>query len=65
MKQVFQVEGMSCGHCVRAVTGAVREIDPDADVQVDLASGTVDIASDRPRDQLADAIREAGYEIRA
>lgn len=65
MKQVFQVEGMSCGHCVRAVTGAIREVDPDAAVQVDLASGTVDIASDRPRDQLADAIREAGYEIRS
>lgn len=65
MNQVFQVKGMSCGHCVRAVTGAIQEIDSAATVQVDLETGTVDVASERPRSVLADAIREAGYEIAA
>lgn len=65
MNQVFQVEGMSCGHCVHAVTGAIQEIDSAARVKVDLATGTVEVASERPRSELAGAIREAGYEIAA
>jgi len=65
MNQVFQVEGMSCGHCVHAVTGAIQEIDAAARVQVDLATGTVEVVSERPRRELAEAIREAGYDIAA
>jgi len=65
MNQVFQVEGMTCGHCVRAVTGAIQEIDSAATVQVDLATGTVEVASERPRGELANAIREAGYDTAA
>jgi copper chaperone len=65
MNQVFDVKGISCGHCVRAVTGAIHEIDPAARVQVDLESGTVEVDSVQPRVDLAQAIREAGYEITA
>ena len=65
MNQVFEVKGMSCGHCVHAVTGAIKEIDPAAKVDVDLGSGTVEVDSERPRTELAGAIREAGYEITA
>ncbi|TXL65902.1 heavy-metal-associated domain-containing protein [Zeimonas arvi] len=65
MNQVFQVEGMSCGHCVHAVTGAIQEIDSAATVRVDLTTGTVEVTSERPRSELAGAIREAGYEIAA
>jgi copper chaperone len=36
--QVFSVEGMTCGHCVRAVTDAVRNQDPAASVNVNLAA---------------------------
>src|SRR4051812_2696346 len=43
MNQVFQVQGMSCGHCVQAVTDAVKAVDPKAEVKVDLASGKVDV----------------------
>ena len=45
MNQTFQVQGMSCGHCANAVTQAVRAIDPQAEVKVDLASGQVDVQS--------------------
>ena len=62
MNQQFDVKGMTCGHCVRAVTTAIHEIDPDATVQVDLDAGKVMIESERPRVQLAGAIHEAGYE---
>ena len=37
----FKVEGMSCQHCVSAVTNAIRERDAGAQVQVDLAAGKV------------------------
>lgn len=65
MNQVFEVRGMSCGHCVHAVTGAIQEVDPAAKVQVDLGAGTVEVQSEKPRVELAEAIREAGYEIAA
>lgn len=41
----YQVEGMSCGHCVQAVTGAVKTLDPQADVTVDLAAKAVSVRS--------------------
>jgi len=57
----FLVEGMSCGHCVNAVTSAVHALDPAAQVDVDLGSKHVKIASDLEGFVLAQAITEAGY----
>ncbi|MCP2087371.1 UNVERIFIED_ORG: copper chaperone [Paraburkholderia sediminicola] len=59
----FQVEGMSCQHCVAAVTNAIREHDGAAQVQVDLASGRVAIESAQPVDTLKAAIDEVGYTV--
>ena len=39
----FEVEGMTCGHCVRAITRAIHTLDPDARVDVDLAQGMVTV----------------------
>ena len=63
--QIFDVTGMTCGHCVRAIMEAVSEVDPAASVQVDLKAGQARIDSALPASRLADAIREAGYEARA
>ena len=63
MKQVFHVEGMSCEHCVRAVTEAVKGVDPQAQVLVDLASGNVDVESAGDRASLAKAIEDEGYRV--
>jgi copper chaperone len=60
--QVFRVKGMSCGHCVRAITQAIQARDPAAEVQVDLAGGEVRVASQLPPAALLEAIREEGYE---
>ncbi len=57
----FKIEGMSCGHCVAAVTREVLALDPDARVRIDLASGQAEIESARTADQLIAAIAEAGY----
>ena len=59
--QVFKVQGMSCGHCVRAITQAVQARDQAADVQVDLAAGEVRVASRLAEEQVLEAIREEGY----
>jgi len=57
----FQVEGMSCQHCVAAVTRSIQEIDSAAKVQVDLEEGKVVVASSKTVDDLKEAIDEAGY----
>ncbi|HWK83217.1 MAG TPA: cation transporter, partial [Caldimonas sp.] len=50
-----------CGHCVRAVTEAVKAADPKAAVAVDLAALSVKVESAAPRETLAAALAEAGY----
>jgi copper chaperone len=61
----YQVEGMSCGHCIQAVTRAVKAEDPQADVAVDLAARSVSVRSNQPGELIAQAIRGAGYEVAA
>lgn len=61
----FQVKGMSCGHCVRAITQAVQALDAAADVQVDLGQGEVRVASRLDDSVILAAIREEGYEAEA
>lgn len=60
--QTFKVQGMSCGHCVKAITQAVQAKDPAADVQVDLGAKTVQVQSSLPADAVLAAIKEEGYE---
>jgi copper chaperone len=59
----LQVENMSCGHCVGAVTKAVQAIDPAAKVEVDLASKSVKIDSTSALAPLKSAIADAGYPV--
>ena len=65
MKQVFDVQGMSCNHCAKAVTQALRQLDPQAQVQVDLAGKKVEVESAQPRQALAQAIAAEGYTVAA
>jgi copper chaperone len=61
----YTVSGMTCSHCVNAVTEEVSQLDGVRDVQVDLASGAVTVTSDAPLDESAvrGAVEEAGYEL--
>lgn len=61
----LSVEGMSCGHCVKAVTAAIQSKDPDAKVAIDLASGTVKAETILPRADVAMAVEEEGYAVKA
>lgn len=59
----LQVEGMSCQHCVTAVTNAIRQHDAAAQVEIDLATGRVAVNSTQSEDALKAAIDEAGYTV--
>lgn len=65
--QSYRVSGMTCGHCVSAVTDEVAAIPGVQSVQVDLASGAVTIVASAPVDDavVAAAVDEAGYEVLA
>lgn len=57
------VEGMTCGHCVRAITEALRGLDPGAQVEVDLAGKQVDFRGNADAASVRGAIVEAGYVV--
>jgi copper chaperone CopZ len=59
----YVVKGMTCGHCVNAVTGEIQALDGVRDVRVELSAGTVAVTSDEalPLDAVRAAVDEAGY----
>jgi copper chaperone len=59
---IYKVQGMSCGHCVRAITRALQALDAGAEVQVDLGAGEVRVHSRLADEALLQAIREEGYQ---
>ncbi len=66
MELELKVEGMSCQHCVAAVTNAVGSVPGVEDVTVDLATGLVKVrghAGAVQREEMIEAIRAAGYAV--
>lgn len=57
----LSVKDMTCGHCVGAVTRAVKAVDPAAGVDVDLAAKRVRVESGAPAQALIRALDDAGY----
>ena len=64
-QQTFTVQGMTCGHCERAVQSAIKDLDPQAEVRIDRAQNLVEVTTAQPRDAVAAAIREEGYAVTA
>jgi copper chaperone len=62
--QVFNVQGMSCGHCVKAITQALQAKDTAASVRVDLATKEVGVESTLTAEEVIAAITEEGYEAK-
>ncbi len=65
MNQTFTVTGMTCGHCEKAVTQAIKALDPQAQVRIDRQQNQVEVDSTQPRDAIAQAIAEEGYTVAA
>lgn len=60
-----QVKGMSCQHCVKAVTKALQNQDASATVQVDLPTGQVQVLTALSREAVIHTIEEEGYEVQS
>lgn len=63
MNQIFTVEGMTCGHCEKAVTKALLALDAQAKVTIDRTQNKVQVESDQPRATLAKAVADEGYRV--
>ena len=60
--KTFEVNDMTCGHCVGAITKAIKAAAPGAEVRIDLATHCVMIdRADVDSIQLGKAIEDAGY----
>lgn len=63
MNEVFTVQGMTCGHCEKAVTTAIKLVDPQAQVTIDRTQNRVEVTTTQAREDVAAAIREEGYQV--
>jgi copper chaperone CopZ len=63
--ETYDVVGMTCDHCARAVTSEVSTVEGVTDVQVDVAAGRVRVTADQavPVGMLRSAVEEAGYTL--
>jgi copper chaperone len=64
----YTVSGMTCGHCVAAVTEELSKVDGVQQVKIDLVAGgesAVTVTSDRPLapEPVREAVGEAGYDL--
>ena len=58
----LKVEGMTCGHCVQAVTGALQKVDGVERAQVDLNAGRARVEYDEARTDVQEMIRAVSGE---
>jgi copper chaperone len=63
MSMVLEVHGMSCGHCVSAITAALSTLPGVAGVDVDLGGGTVRVSGAPDAALVTAAIEDAGYDV--
>jgi copper chaperone len=63
MNRFFTVEGMTCGHCEKAVTKALLALDAQAKVVIDRTQNLVQVDSKQSRQALAQAIADEGYRV--
>jgi copper ion binding protein len=63
--ETYHVTGMTCGHCVNAVSTELGRLPGVREVQVELATGEVNVVSDGPLplDEVIAAVDEAGYQL--
>jgi copper chaperone CopZ len=61
----YKVKGVTCGHCVQAVTSELQNIEGVTEVAVDLETGDVTVTSDSAlkAEAVRSAVDEAGFEL--
>ncbi|KQX87436.1 heavy-metal-associated domain-containing protein [Variovorax sp. Root473] len=59
--QAFEIQSMTCGSCAGRITRAIKDLDPQARLEVDVKQRTVRIDTNEDRPSLVAALTEAGY----
>ncbi len=59
----YDVQGMTCGHCVRSVTEEISQVEGVTSVEVSLEAGTASVAGEADPEAVRAAVTEAGYEV--
>lgn len=65
MSMVLEVSGMTCGHCVSAITSAVSALPGVTGIDVDLEAGSVRVEGTPDAAAVTAAIEDAGYDVAA
>lgn len=67
MKKTIKIEGMNCGHCVKAVEKALLGLEGVSGVNVSLdeKQAVVDLGNQLPDAAMKEAVEEAGFEVTA
>lgn len=55
------IENMTCGGCARGVTATIQEVDPNAKVDIELATKIVSVESTENIDKITAALAEDGF----
>ncbi len=58
----FEVNNMTCGHCASTITRAIKAVDPDASIDIDLSAHQVRVDASADAQTLREAIKAAGYD---
>lgn len=61
--QTFNVQGMTCAHCERAVTNAILVLDAQARVRVDRQASVVEVDGDLSEAAIREVIEQEGYQV--
>jgi copper chaperone len=65
MQTTVKIKGMNCGHCVKAVDGALRKLAEVKDVKVTIGEAVITTESAADDKRIREAIEDAGFDVEA
>lgn len=57
----FEIPNMNCGGCAKGVTATIKEVDPNADVKIDIETKQVEVTTTASLDTVKNALDEDGF----
>jgi copper chaperone len=57
----LRIDAMTCGGCARSVTATIKDVDPNAKVDIDVAAKLVKVESSEEQQKILDALAEDGF----
>ena len=57
----LRIDAMTCGGCARSVTATIKDVDPNAKVDIDVAAKLVEVESSEEQQKILDALAKDGF----